>query len=519
MGIPLSAFRSCLAAMVALVLAGCGASSPPPAPASILESLPAQQAKAYPETVTGRFVSLADFEEVPGGGTTSPSVALSGDSQVEHFSIVPVGAEGLRRFVVNITRTGAGAMEVTLAPQAQLAFTLPEVHDFTGYALLSLALYSPSLRDDLEVTLTTAGAQWTSPRILLRSGWNTVLIDIRRLRQVPEFDAKNVTQIRLAFTESQRPVMFNLDDVMLIDNDRLLEPVPPGLSLRKQGLNYYLRLPGRPNDLALEQGSDGLWRLGADQTLLQLNASPDEPSSRQERLEAMGLRRVGTVELLELNAGRIRLAATWYFPTQAGEWVSLGIRQVRWEYTFYPDGRWITHVELNDAGGDDLDSIQLLAPQPVAWAGCGVSDSCVIRSPRGASGRWNFLTRPSATTDADAQQVMRDFLHPAQLRPTLGDFVIASADEPTAFDPSQGCYVLQAQSGHCRFTVLPEAQGLIRPIFRIVGLGDGATASMEGLAIRPVVPLIDAVLFTLPGSLRKPMAVEVRNPMPGEPLR
>jgi hypothetical protein len=88
-----------------------------------LQPLPVQQKQAYTETATGRFVSLADFEDSPMLGR--------GFRQVEHFAILPAKAEGLKKFVVNITRTGSGAMEVSLRPGAKLEYRMPHVHDFS----------------------------------------------------------------------------------------------------------------------------------------------------------------------------------------------------------------------------------------------------------------------------------------------------------------------------------------------------------------------------------------------------
>ena len=156
-----------------MLLSGCRLSPPvkPPAPPeNTPDPLPLQQARAYGETVTGLFVSLVDFEDAHDGP--------KGHSQVELFSIAPSDKRGRRKFVVNITRTGAGAMEVTLGPGASLAFASPDIHDFTGYTLLTMALYSEALRDDLQVTLVSESGNWTSHRTLLTPGWNNVLVDI-----------------------------------------------------------------------------------------------------------------------------------------------------------------------------------------------------------------------------------------------------------------------------------------------------------------------------------------------------
>ena len=87
-----------------------------------VDPLPVQQARAYPETATGRFVSLADFEDAPG--------SIAGFRQVEQFSVAPGAPAADRRFVVNITRTGAGALEVCVPARAELVFDVPDLHDF-----------------------------------------------------------------------------------------------------------------------------------------------------------------------------------------------------------------------------------------------------------------------------------------------------------------------------------------------------------------------------------------------------
>ncbi len=239
-------------------LSGCGLQNRPEGRYEpVTEPLAVQQARAYPETVTGRFVSLVDFEDVEDGPR--------GFEQVELFSIRPDRPEGEHKFVVNITRTGAGAMEVELPAGAQLVFTVPGYRDFTGYSLVSLALYSETVRDDLCVTLTTGSASWTSHRTLVQPGWNTVLVDIQRLQSLDSFDITNVGGIALSFTDAAGPVRFHIDDIMLVDNARELRPVPKGITLRKSGLDYQIALPHRPRPVLLTQHRDGLWRFDGGQ--------------------------------------------------------------------------------------------------------------------------------------------------------------------------------------------------------------------------------------------------------------
>ena len=225
-GVPMCVSSVCAAAVaVALLAAGCrrGARRQEE---FYLQPLPIQQSQAYPETVTGRFVSLADFEE-------APLARQPGHAQVRHFVFRPTGSGAGMKYVVNITRTGAGALEAEMPVGSSLVYRLPEVHDFSEYCLLSMAIYSRSVRDDLRVLLVTDRAGWESHPVLLRTGWNNVLIDIQRLKVLPDFNTRRVREIRLRFAGGGKgaagAVRINLDDIMLIDNRREILPLPEGI--------------------------------------------------------------------------------------------------------------------------------------------------------------------------------------------------------------------------------------------------------------------------------------------------
>jgi hypothetical protein len=467
-----------------------------------VEPLPVQQAKAYPETATGVFASLADFEDAFGGER--------GHTQVSRFTIHPAGSAGRRKFVVNITRTGAGAMEVVLPPQSELVFAIPYVHDFTGYRLLSMALYSRSLRDDLQVTLETDGAAWRSGRTLVRPGWNTILIDIQRLADVEGFRITGVRAMRIAFADAAGPVWLNLDDVMVIDNRRTIRPTPPGIVLRKNGLDYDLALPGRKEPIGLVQHADGLWRLRGPRAEIRLAAPGGELATAGEHLALMGRRRIGQVAVLEHNAVRLRLANTWYFPTRAGEWASLAVRKIRWEHTFYADGRWVAQATLNNAGGREVGSIGVFLPVEVAWSDGTISRQRVVRSFAGPVGRWQWLLPPPGP---NGKAIAAAYGRPGRLaaRIARGGAFAPGDPQRDGFDESQGCYFLAARAGQCRFSLVPPPGGLWEPAFRVAGRWRGPVhVSSEGLAVRPVVTLADgSALFRLPGQIRRPTAVEV----------
>lgn len=508
--------------LAACMLAGCQ-TSPPPAPttarppaareAFYLQPLPVQQAQVYGETVTGRFVSLADFEDVPTAG------AERGVDQLKHFAIAPPQA-GQLQYVVNITRTGAGAMQVDLPAASSLTFRSPFIHDFSRYTLLSLAIYSPAVRDDLVITLAGPGSTWTSLRQLVPAGWSTIMLDLARLARTGGFNLRQVDTVDLQFTSAQEAVSFNLDDIMLIDNARTIPNTPPGLELAKAGLDYTLKLPGWPEPVRLTQSDDGLWRLGEqDQPLIQL-ASPGEPlQGQREYLDALGSRRVGAVELLEVSPLRLRVRNTWYFPPQAGEWIDMEIRQIRWEYTFYPDGRWVTSVTLNNAGGNELAALRLSPPRPVAWSAGQISQELDLREFAEPVGVWAMLAAPQGP-DGDAQKA--DFAQPPALKLLLGkpnagknaDWAPGDVNHD-GFDESQGCYYARASAGNCRVELRPApSRPLIRPVIFVAGQWKGPVESnCQGLPLRPVVTLPDGVLAAIPDSLTAPAIIEFAGPV------
>jgi hypothetical protein len=263
--------------------------------------------------------------------------------------------------------------------------------------------------------------------------------------------------------------------------------------------------------LNLYQGSDGLWRVDTHQPTVQLAFPGASPSGSQEQLELMGPRKVGQIELLEVNPLRLRLGNTWYFPTRRGEWVSLAVRKIRWEYTFYPDGRWVTHVELNNAGGEEIASLGILLDLSVAWARGSVGKKLLVERFMGPVGRWSYLLVPQGPNQ---NTMFANYLRPGRILVDIGETAASVGDmDRDGFDESQGCYSLQARSGNCRFTVIAPPGGLLNPVFRIAGpWGDLVHVNREGRAIRDTTRLSDgSVLFCLAGLLERPTAVEVTS--------
>jgi hypothetical protein len=502
-----------LPALLALLAAGCPPPRPQPPPDTsepAMEPLALQQARLYPETVTKRFVSLVDFEDAPNGPR--------GFKQADLFTIEPAAPQGRVRFVVHITRTGAGALEVLLPAQAGLVMKIPHIHDFSGYTLLGLAVHSEALRDDLRVELTTDNASWRSPRTLVQPGWTHVLIDIRRLQREPGFDIRGVRTLRLSFGEAAEPVAFGLDDVILIDNARDLTPVPSGFWLRKEGLDYRLRLPGDSREVAIRQGDDALWREGFFRPVVGVCGPGRMPATAGESLERMGARRIGSLEILEHNRVRVRLRNTWYFPTRGGEWLSMSVRRLAIEHTFWADGRCATCVELNNAGGPEIAAVRLRAPRRAAWAVHDRRQELLLSPFHGPVGLWQYLLAPAIP---EAAAMESNYMRPPPVRISLGrqDAYAPGDADRDGFDESQGCYFLAAApGGHCRFSVRPPPEGLVNPAFRIQGpWGVDVSVQTAGRAVRDVGRADDgAVVFMLEGRFYEELPVEVTGP-PAEP--
>ena len=473
-----------------------------PAPAPRAVPLPLQQVRAYPELASGAYRTLADFEDAPGVQT--------GRSQVDGFRMVPVDDANARRYVVHVTRTGVGAMEAVLPPQSALVFADLPIRDFRPYTLLSMAVHSQTVRDDLQVVLGSQKGSRILPCVLLRPGWNTVLVDIQHLAEDPGFDAAAVKTIGLALADATGPERLYLDDVLLVENSRLIQPAPEGLRLSRAGTDWRLDLRGRRQALAMAQSAEGLWRLGADQPLMQLAAPGKEADGNGEDLSLMGERRRGEVELLEHNEVRVRLASTWYFPARGGEWATLAVRRIRWEYTFYGDGRCVVHVDLNNAGGEAIGAGRLLLPEEAAWPGLRQPSRGKVLKDVGTAGRWCCLLAPEGD---NRQAVLAAYSSP----PTL-DVAAAGAGPPAdgdadrdGFDEGQGCYFLRAKAGLCRFTVPARTPPLLNPAFRVRGPWKGQVhVSADGAAIRDVAVLEDgSAIFQLRGRIERPAAVEV----------
>lgn len=449
------------------------------------------QRQAYEEAATGRFIALADFEAPPGPLSPQEPFAIQGG--------------GRANIAVTRTRTGVGALAVELAARGRLVYRTGNQHDFSLYTLLSAAVYVAQPRDDLIVTLVSPSGRWRSHDRLLAAGWNTVMVDLAHLQRTGALDVRDVRQVELSFGSAE-PVSFNLDDLLLIDNMRTIVPTPPGMVLRRIGLDYELTLPRQVQPVRLAQDADGLWRCVGGGTVLQLGTPAARLEGSAESIGLMGPRRAGEARLLEANPVRVRLASTWYFPPEPGLWRHLEVRQLRWEYTFYADGRQVTDLRLSNAGGPDVAQVRLIALVPAAWSGGTIGPELHAGNLPGQVGRWSWLTVPPGPEAAD---LLDNYAHPPAAILRLGRPL-----DGGLFDAAQGCYVARAAGGQCRMELAVGAHPLRRPVFRIDGAWTGPViASRAGMPIRPVIQTGREALAVLDEVLTAPALIEFAGPV------
>ncbi len=474
-------------------------------PAPRNPSIHREQQRTYPEAGSGAFVSLADFE---------PSGQTPGAQQVRRFRVVGqrLGEATQPAFVVNITRTGTGALRADLSPGSVLQFDVPSRANFPLYTLLSVAIHSSQLRDDLRISFVTDAGTYAAPGQLVEPGWNVAEVDLRQLAERTGVDLSEVRQVEIDFPHAAGLIPVYVDDMLLIDNSRQIAGTPRGLTVRKVGLWHRVYLPGWKEPVEFVRSPDGLWRGGENQPRLTLTGSD---ANSPDPLAPMGPHRVGDLEVVEINAQRVQLRSTWYFPPRSGEWASKNVARVRWLHTFYADGRWVIHTSLSAGRWAPLSGARIELPRRAAWTDGVRSRRRTWEGFGGIVGRWSCLIPPRRT---DANAMEQNFSSPGGVKLDVGqaDAYAPGDVDRDRFDETQGCYFLRARDGQCRFTLVPFGKGLVNPAVVVSGGWTGeVSVSSEGLAIRDHVRLADgSVLLRVPGTLEKPTSVEVTGPVP-----
>ncbi len=467
--------------------------------------LRASRKAVFAEAATDRFVTLVDFE------------LFDGPAQAKWFSVGPDARSGTAAYSKKRPRTGDGCLAGTIEKGGFLSARLPEAVDISSYTLIGLAIRVERTRDDLICTLhSRANRRGLAPK-LLRAGWNAVYLDVHRAELWDGFDETALTGFRIEFESAAGPVVFSLDDLVLIDNRRDISPVPPGVELHRCGLGYTVRVAEEADAHTFARGRDGLWRMG-EEAALSFDALRKPSLGRLGPLGPLAGPGAGEIALLESSPVRLRIRNAWYFPPRHGAWYMPAVRHIIREHTWYAGGRRVTHIRLNNAGGEPIRRVTIdLGRREAAWASGETGPRRHEENFVGPVASWSYLVAP-----AFGRRWMANYRSPGRLEPVIADGdVFAPGDgDRDRFDESQGCYCLQARDGRCRFRVIPGAAALKRPVVRVMGPWNGdVSINVEGRAVREYARLDDgSVLFCLPQDVDRPVFVELSGSNGQSPL-
>lgn len=502
-----------------------------------IEPTAVQQRRAHPETITGRFFSVLDFEpreDFTGPVVTSAQPGSSagplpqpGHRQMSRLRIEPKG-RGFTRHTLAITHTGTGAVEAALRPDAMMTIDLPPLGDARRFTLLSLAVHVYEPRDDLVLTLQDGQDTWTSQPRSLNAGWTIVSIDLASIAGSGSVDLRSLQRLTLTFAQAESMTPFGLDDVLLIDNRRDIPGTPDGLTVQRVGLGYEIAPKGWSEPLKFAPDSDGLHRLGRRQPSLQLMASgfEDGPTSAankatpfEERLDAMRPRRVGRLELMEINPLRVRLSQAWRFPEPGAAPAVGGHAQVVWEHTFWRNGQWIIDVRIDATGCRPLREARLassLAMVPAPCPDAGSKDGVIVwRDWSKLVSEASMLVLPPGPEEGEASVATDNYTHPPAMRVLMGSPAPVPGDRNgDGFDESRGCYVVAAKAGRCRVALPADVEG--EAYLHVLGAWRSPPSVVcNGRSLANTVPLQDGVLLAVQPSTGAERVVEIV----GTPLR
>ncbi len=466
-----------------------------------------EQAHAHPLLHKAEFLSLADFEH-------------RGDQDVKRQLdwFRAENPNGQTRLGLSTQAvSGKGSLEMRLARGEAVRFKFPETLDASDYWLVQLSVWLPQRRDDLQLTFHSRAGSWASPRAQLDAGWNDLslgLTEIKRLTNVGRFDVRSITGITFRLTNLAAPLTIRLDDILLLNNARRIDSTPARIGLWQWGGDYALKLPGWPKALRIERGPGGLWRIGKynPSVTCGMGESPTRPAST-----FLGVHRLGQLKIIERNRIRLRMESKWLFPLRHGAWMPVSMRYLRSRWTFYPDGRWVTELTMNNSGGELMKSLRVRLPIKAAWsARKTISTEWLTDRHVGPLRSWSYLLAPSAS----AEELYRAYLAPAKLDVAYGKYVYVTGDVMgDAFDESQGCYVVGGRNGQCRFSLRSRAAKLAPSVVRVLGPWTTApTVRVDGGVVDTVELLDDgSALFLIETISAAKVTVNVRGSLQSIP--
>jgi len=296
-----------------------------------------------------------------------------------------------------VAATGVGCVRFTLASpdDALILSDATATHakierDWREFDLLIANVNSP--RDDLAVELTlTAAAKTSRPventgngppdattssvksRMLLRSGWNVLRIDLTEAGERLALD--DVRELRWSVPEAGEPVELRLDDIVVVSNRKDLfgsaANATGELYVQRQGRRWNVGAGGR-FELGFSQGQIVAWydlssdpgrvrnligggALGPIPVIVPSDAergfqSPHAPDD----VFAGGSSIAARQRVIEMSRVRVVVESDWRF-VPAGGTPSDSSPYHRWRWCIYPSGQIYASVESSPHAADAAD--------------------------------------------------------------------------------------------------------------------------------------------------------------------
>lgn len=396
-------------AMLLIGFAGCN--GPGPAITTSTPTVASEQSidrliAAYPnELANKRFQVIADFEDPRQAGL---------------FHREPDRDPGIAMTTARAQQeSGVGSLAMPLADAAQriVAIDSPEGQwslytDWAPYHLLMFSVFSPREQGGFRFSVRSGGTNpliYEHPRILLKTGWNRVRVDLADLAD--HVYLGDIREMRFWCDPLDSPITLYLDDVILTDNSRELLANPNNtlgeLSVKWQGRRLVVTSADR-FELVFSRGQIRHWYdLAADpQRMHNLCGNtlgplpiPIEHDKPLDIAEGAALwTRLGPLaesyqSLVEVSPLRVVIHGEWRLGSPQSE-LSESSPYHRWVYSIYRGGE--VYVECSGS-----------------IPNAGVSEVGMLIGCDGATGFQRYVNQP-ATHSAKDQAAYTLFSQPRQ---------------------------------------------------------------------------------------------------------
>ncbi len=177
----------------------------------------------YPDLASGRFITVADFEE---------------PEQANLFRIEPERRAGDVRVEprAGIAATGGTCLRFVLrSPDSKLVVDNSRAKDWVlprrwrPYNLLLMNVFCPVTHLELSVRITSGSdgrERQSRTDVVMHKGWNLVRLDLNEAAEHVALD--DVRELALSAPQVTKPLEFKLDDLLLADNRLTVSGDPDG---------------------------------------------------------------------------------------------------------------------------------------------------------------------------------------------------------------------------------------------------------------------------------------------------